>query len=210
MAGETLEVTNPPSAADAPDGPPAAEQEQTPEEIEQQLKVTQQALAGKLGVLEEQTLGNIRETVGAVNDAVSSVQSVVSDPMGVVQSAVMEPIENVTQEVTTSVSNLVRDFDPSSIVRERPLESVGVAVLGGVVAGMILFGRSSTPAGGKPGVLSGLSTVLSGEVAKLGRELIGTLSRSMVERAKTAIQSTGRNGKGQTEFTDSNGRGYTV
>jgi hypothetical protein len=201
MAGETLEVTNPPSA-EAPAESPAEAQaaEQTPEEIEEQLRVTQQALAGKLGVLEEQTLGSIRETVGAVNDAVSTVQSVVANPMeavqGAVQTAVLDPIENVTEEVTTTVGNLVREFDPSAVVRERPLESVGAAVLGGVVVGLILFGRPSASAAAKPGLLSGLTTTLSGEVAKFGRELIGTLSRSMVERAKSAIQASGRTRNG--------------
>lgn len=193
MAGETLEVTPPPSA----DTPIA---EQTPEEIEEQLKVTQQALAGKLEVLEEQTLGSIRETVGAVNDAVSTVQSVVANPLeavqGAVQSAVISPIENVTQEVTATVGNLVREFDPSAMVRERPLESVGVAVLSGVVAGLSLFGRPTASAAGKPGVFSGLTDALTGELAKLGRELIGTLSRSVVEKAKSAIQSAGTPGKG--------------
>lgn len=195
MAGETLEVIDPPSA----EVPPA---EQTPEEIEEQLKVTQQALAGKLGVLEEQTLGSIRETVGAVSDAVSTVQSVVANPLeavqGAVQSAVISPIENVTQEVTASVSNLVREFDPAAVVREHPLESVGAAVLGGVVVGLILFGRPSASAAGKTGVFSCLTDALSGEVAKLGRELVGTLSRAVVERAKSAIHSVGSPGKGYT------------
>lgn len=193
MAGETLEVTTPPPADEST--APAAEQEQTPEQIEEQLRVTQQALAGKLGVLEEQTLGSIRETIGAVNDTVSTVQSVVSNPMeavqGAVQTAVLDPIEDVTNEVTASVSGLVREFDPSGMVRERPLTSVGVAVLGGVVTGLILFGRPrvSASAAGRPGVFQALTDTVSGEVAKFGRELIGTLSRSMIERAKSAVQS---------------------
>lgn len=195
MAGETLEVTAPPPAG-TPTTPAA---EQTPDQIEEQLRVTQQSLAGKLGVLEEQTLGSVRETIGAVNDAVSSVQSVVSNPMGAVQdavqSAVMNPIENVTHEVTASVTSMVRGFDPSAIVRQRPLESVGVAVAGGVVAGLILFGRPAS-VGGRPGVFAGLTDMLRGEVGRIGRELIGTLSRSVVERAKAAVHSVGENGKG--------------
>ena len=47
-------------------------------------------------------------------------------------------------------------------------------------------------------MFSGLTDALTGEVAKLGRELIGTLSRSVVERAKAAVQSVGSNGKGYT------------
>lgn len=190
MAGETLEVIPLPPAADSPTPAP---DEQTADEIEDQMRVTQQSLAGKLGVLEEQTFGSVRDTIGAVNDAVSSVQSVVSDPIGAMQgavhSAVMNPLENVTQDVTASVTSMVREFDPSAIVRDRPLESVGVAVIGGVVVGMILFGRPATGVGGKSGIFQGITDVLGGEVAKLGRELIGTVSRSVLERAKAAVSS---------------------
>lgn len=184
MAIQTTEVTDSPAGGTIP--PPEA----SPDEIEQQIHASQQALASKLGLLEENTLGSVRETIGAVNDAVSSVQSVVSDPLGAVQSAVTAPIENMTQGVTDTVSHLVKEFDPSAMVRDRPLVAVGTATLAGVVTGLILFGRPKVVVpGGRPGLFDTLTDSLTSEVVKVGRELIGTLSRSIVDRAKTAVSS---------------------
>jgi len=184
MAGETLEVTDAPAAGSVP--PPEA----SPDEIEQQLHVTQRAIADKIGQLEQSALGGIRDTIGMVNDTVSSVQSVVSDPLGAVQAAVSAPIENAAHEVTSTVTNLVHEFDPTAMVRDRPLECVGAATLAGVVAGMVLFARPKpTLPGTAPGLFQTLTTAATDEIMKVGRELIGSVSRSIIERAKTAVQS---------------------
>jgi len=191
MASETLEVTTPaPTDAAAP--PPA---EETPEEIEARMHRTQQALAGKLDVLEQQTFGSIRDTIGAVADTMNTVQNVVADPIGTVQAAVMNPIESVASGMTESMGNMIRGFDASDTIRQRPLESVGVAVAVGVGAGLILFGRP------KPGAVAAAAvnrsptlfeTLMSGmgdELKAMGKELLGTVSQSVMERVKSAVAS---------------------
>jgi len=184
MASETLEVTTP-APTDAPVTPPA---EETPEEIEARMHRTQQALAGKLDVLEQQTFGSIRDTIGAVTDTMNSVQNVVSDPVGTVQAAVMNPIESVASGMQESMSNMIRGFDPSDTIRQRPLESVGVAVAVGVGVGMILFGRVKPAAtNGPPTLFQTLLSGISDEVKAVGKEMLGTVSRSVMERVKSAV-----------------------
>jgi ElaB/YqjD/DUF883 family membrane-anchored ribosome-binding protein len=186
MASETLEVTAP-APADAP-APPA---EETPEEIEARLQRTQEALAGKLDVLEQQTLGTIRDTLGAVTDTVNTVQNVVNDPVAAVQSAVMNPIGDVAAGVSSSVTDMVQKFDPTDLIRKHPFESVGVAVAGGVVVGMLFNARPATTAGGGGGFLSGLlqpiASSVSSELAVLGRQLFETVSQSLKERVQQAL-----------------------
>lgn len=191
MASETLEVTAPPPT-DTPAPPPT---EETAEEIEARMHRTQQALAGKLDVLEQQTLGTIRDTIGAVTDTVNTVQNVVSDPVGAVQAAVMNPIESVASGMTESMGNMIRGFDPTDTIRQRPLECVGMAVAVGVGVGLILFGRANA----KPTAVTAAAvnhpptlfqTLMSGmgdELKAMGKELLGTVSHSVMERVKSAV-----------------------
>jgi len=174
-----------PAPTDATAPPPA---EETPEEIEARMHRTQQAIAGKLDVLEQQTLGTIRDTIGAVTETVNTVQNVVSDPVGAVQSAVMNPIESVASGMKESMGNMIRGFDPSDTIRQRPLECVGVAVAVGVGVGLILFGRPKPAVVNRPPTL--FQTLLSGigdEVKMMGKEVLGSVSRSVMERVKSAV-----------------------
>jgi len=175
-----------PASTDAPTPPPA---EETPETIEARMHRTQQALAGKLDVLEQQTFGSIRDTIGAVTDTMNSVQNVVSDPVGTVQAAVMNPIESVASGMQESMGNMIRGFDPSDTIRQRPLESVGVAVAVGVGVGLILFGRVKPGAAtsGPPTLFQTLLSGIGDEVKAMGKEVLGTVSRSVMERVKSAV-----------------------
>lgn len=200
MASETLEVTAPPQT-DAP-APPA---EETPEEIEARMHRTQQALAGKLDVLEQQTFGTIRDTIGAVTDTVNTVQNVVADPVGTVQAAVMNPIESVANGLKSSMGDMIHGIDPSEIVRQRPFESVGVAVAVGVGVGLILFGRPKPAvANGPPTLFQTLLSGIGDEVKAVGKEVLGTVSQSLMERVKAAVTLPPAHGTG------SNSHGYTV
>lgn len=184
MVSETLEVTTP-----VPDDAPARSAEETPEEIEARLARTQEALAGKLDVLEQQTLGTIRDTIGAVTDTVNTVQNVVADPVGAVQSAVMNPIETVASGMKDGMTRMLGGFDPSDTIRQRPFESVGVAVAVGVGLGLVLFGRPK-PAPVNSGPPTLFQTLLSGigaEITAMGKEVLGTVSQSVMERVKSAV-----------------------
>jgi len=191
MVSETLEVTAP-APTEAPAPPPADE---TPEEIEARMHRTQQAIAGKLDVLEQQTLGSIRDTIGAVTETVNTVQNVVSDPVGAVQAAVMNPIESVANGMTEGVGNMIRQFDPSDTIRQRPLECVGVAVAVGVGVGLILFGRPKPSAATAaavnhpPTLFQTLMSGMGDELKAMGKELLGTVSQSVMERVKSAVAS---------------------
>lgn len=201
MASETLEVTTPPQS-DSPATPPV---EETPEEIEARVHRTQQALAGKLDVLEQQTLGTIRDTIGAVTDTVNTVQNVVADPVGTVQAAVMNPIESVASELKSSVGGMIHGIDPTEIVRQRPFESVGVAVAAGIGLGLILFGRPKPAAPNSPPTLfQTLMSGISAEVAAMGKEVLGTVSQSLMERVKSAVTLS------PTHANGGNARGYSV
>jgi len=184
MASETLEVTTP-VPADAP-APPV---EETPEDIEARVHRTQQALAGKLDVLEQQTFGTIRDTLGAVSDTVNTVQNAVADPVGTMQAAVMNPIETVATGMKDGVTRMLGGFDPSETIRERPFESVGVAVAAGVGIGLILFGRAkpAAVAGGPPTLFQTLLSGIGAELTAMGKEVLGTVSHSVMERVKSAV-----------------------
>ena len=181
MASETAEVTGSPAAGTVP--PPEA----SPDDIEKQIHASQQALASKVGQLEQQTLGGLRDTIGMVNETVSTVQSVVNDPLGAVQSAVSAPIEQAAHGVASTVSNLVKGFDPTDMVRDRPLEAVGAATLAGVVAGLLLFGKPRLAPGGAPGLMQHLTDGITTEVVRVGKELLGSVSKSILERAKSSL-----------------------
>lgn len=191
MASETLEVTDAPATPVAPVEPPPVED--TPEQIEARLLQRQQALAGKLDVLEQQTLGSIRDTIGTVTDTVNSVQAVVADPVGAVQSAVMNPLGNIANGVTQQVTDMIQTMDPTPMIRRYPWESVGVAVAGGVVLGMVMSSRppAGTGGGSGGGLMSGLVQSITGsfrdELAALGKQLFDTVSRSLVERVQNAV-----------------------
>ncbi len=201
MALETLEVIDAPPAVE-PEAPKAP---QTTDEIERELLATQQSLANKIGILEERTVGSIRETIGAVNDTVSSVQSVVTDPLGAMQSAISNPIESVKEGVTSTVSKLFHEFDPSALVKQHPLASMGVAVLGGFAASLLLFRNrtapqqarafTSTPGGAsetqEPNLFQSLLGTLGAEAMKVGRQVVEEASKSIVDKAKTAMGNFG-------------------
>ncbi len=191
MARETLEVTAPPTPPEVSAEPPLAEPAQdTPDDIEARLLTRQQALAGKLDVLEQQTLGSIRDTIGTVTDTVNSVQAVVADPMGAMQSAVMNPIGSIAGGVTTQVTDMIQKLDPSAMVRRYPLESVGVAVAGGVVLSMLLSARPTAGAvGGPPSLFQSITGGFRDELVALGRQLLGTVAESLKERVKEAVSS---------------------
>jgi len=200
-------VTAPPPA-DAPAVPPA---EETPEEIEARMHRTQQALAGKLDVLEQQTLGSIRDTIGAVTDTVNTVQNVVADPVGTVQAAVMNPIESVANGLKSSMGDMIHGIDPSEIVRQRPFESVGVAVAVGVGVGLILFGRPKPAAAatnGPPTLFQTLMSGISAEVGAMGKELLGSVSQSVMERVKSAVAQPFTAGNHQPTATKP--QGYSI
>jgi ElaB/YqjD/DUF883 family membrane-anchored ribosome-binding protein len=193
MARETLEVTEPlqespltPPVLPEPTAPPV---EESADEIEARLRRTQEAMAGKLDVLEEQTLGSIRTTIGAVSDTVSTVQAVVADPMAAMKAAVSNPIGQITDGVKSTVADVARGFDPSDLIRKHPLEAVGVAVAGGVVLSMLLNSRTSAGkgGGGTSGLLGTLTSSFQGELMALGKQLFSTVSQTVLERVKTAV-----------------------
>lgn len=193
MDRETLEMTAPPPPVDPPAELPP---EETPEQIEARLHQRQQMLAGKLDVLEQQTLGSIRDTIGSVTDTVNTVQAVVSDPVAAVQSAVLNPIGDIAGGVTSSVTDWIQNMNPAEVIRRHPFESVGVAVAGGVVVGMLLSARTpaasggaASTAGGPPTLFQSLTGGLRNELLALGRELFDTVSKSLVERVKTAVSA---------------------
>jgi len=185
-------VTEAPTPPVLPVEPPPAD---TPDDIEARLLQRQQALAGKLDVLEQQTLGSIRDTIGTVTDTVNTVQAVVSDPVGAMQSAVMNPLGNIANGVTHQVTDMLEKMDPSAIIRRHPWESVGVAVAGGVVLSMVLTSRPAAGAGGTGSaggsLMSGLFQTLTSsfrdEISTLGKQLFDTVSRSLVERVQSAV-----------------------
>ena len=199
MALETIGVIDPLTVIDTNVTPKSTD------ELERELHVTQQSLSSKLGILEERTVGSIRETIGAVNDTVSSVQSVVTDPLGAMQSAISNPIESVKEGVTSTVSKLFHEFDPTKLVREHPVASMGVAVLGGFAASFLLFRSgstthqarafSTTPGGasppGEPNLFQSLFGLLGTEVMKVGRQVVEEASKSIVDKAKSAMGNFG-------------------
>ena len=201
MALETLEVIDalPAVESEAPKAP------QSTDEIEQELLVTQQSLANKIGILEERTVGSIRETIGAVNDTVSSVQSVVTDPLGAMQSAISNPIESMKEGVASTVSKLFHEFDPTALVKKHPVASMGVAVAGGFAASYLLFRTASTPhqarafastpggesPAGEPNLFQSLFGLLGAEAMKVGRQLVEEASKSIVDKAKSAMGNFG-------------------
>ncbi len=183
MASETLEVTAPP-----PVDPPPVPAEETPEQIEARLLERQKAMAGKLDVLEQQTLGSIRDTIGAVTDTVNTVQNVVNDPMAAVQSAVMNPLGDIADGVSNSVNDMVQNFIPTDLIRRYPLESVGVAVAGGVVVSMLLSAPAGAPAsGGQQTLFQSLTGGIRNELMTLGRQMFDTVSKSLLERVKQSV-----------------------
>ena len=192
MARETLEVTElPPEVSPAPPAAPAPPPvEESADEIEARLRRTQEAMAGKLDVLEEQTLGSIRTTIGAVSDTVSTVQAAVADPMAAMKAAIGNPIEQITEGVKSTVTDMARGFDPTELIRRHPLEAVGVAVAGGVALSMLLNGRPSAGgngSSGSSGLLHMLTSSFQGELMALGKQLFATVSQTVLERVKTAV-----------------------
>ncbi len=193
MARETLEVTElPPEASPAPPAPAPPAVEESTDDIEARLRRTQEAMAGKLDVLEEQTLGSIRTTIGAVSDTVSTVQAAVADPMAAMKAAIGNPIEQITQGVKSTVTDMVRGFDPSALIRKHPFEAIGVAVAGGVALSMILSARppvggGSNGSNGTSGLLHTLTSSFQGELMALGKQLFATVSQTVLERVRTAV-----------------------
>ena len=197
MANDTAEVI------DLPIGTvPSLGSDAAPEDIERELQVTQANLAGKLGLLEERTLGSIRDTLGSVNDTATTVQSFINDPVGTVQAAAAAPLQSVQREIQNTVDNIVRQLNPRVFVRKNPVSSVSAAVMGGLVTGLMLFRGSrpqqtgtmqATAGHSTPGFLDSLMDQIGAEIGKVSRELIGTASQSIMEGARTVLKETTTN-----------------
>ena len=133
------------------------------------------------------------------------LRAVVTDPLGAMQSAISNPIESVKEGVTSTVSKLFHEFDPTKLVREHPVASMGVAVLGGFAASFLLFRSgstthqarafSTTPGGasppGEPNLFQSLFGLLGTEVMKVGRQVVEEASKSIVDKAKSAMGNFG-------------------
>jgi hypothetical protein len=97
---------------------PTAPPEQTPEEVQEQMRDTRAHMTGQMHALEDKVTGMVHDATEAVGDAASGVRDAVSTATGWVQS--------VPKSVLASVRRAVD-------VRRHPWLAVGGAIALGFV-----------------------------------------------------------------------------
>ena len=96
--------------------------------LESDVKATQQSLVEKLEKLEEKVTDTVENTTNAVSDAVSGTVESVQDTVEAVT-------EKVTEKMEEAVASVKRNFDIRYQVDQRPWVMIGASVLVGYIAG---------------------------------------------------------------------------
>lgn len=93
-----------------------------------------------------------------------------------------------------------RPFDPMTVVRDRPWESVGIATAIGVGLGLVLFGRPKTPPPGEkpvdveghgPSLFDKLVSGIGAELMTAGRQAVDELTAAVKEKAQGIVGDLG-------------------
>jgi len=119
----------------------AASEDKTPEQIEQDMAGTREAITEKVSALETQVLGTVQAvtgTVEAVKDAITAAPTAVSDTVRQTAAAVKDSLRDTVKAVTDTV----RNFSVRECVRRNPWAAVGASAAGGFLAGFFLGGSS--------------------------------------------------------------------
>ena len=201
MASNTTEMMDLPTQV-----PPTVAENESPEELERKLHETQAIMASKIGLVEDRTLGSVRDTLGSVNDTANTVQGFINDPMAAVQSIIGVPFKQIQDDLKDSLVKFKDDLDPGPMVRKHPLASLGVAALSGFITGWVFLrspsntathiqGIAGTPANSQePGLFDDLIQQLGSEVKKVSKELIQSTSQTLIDQVRSALgqKTTGK------------------
>ena len=101
----------------------------TPEDIERQMKATRSSLSEKLGTLEEKVTSTVVKATEAVSSTVSKATAAVSSTV----SKATETVDNTVQAVTETVANVRETFDLPEQVRRHPWLAFAAAITAGYV-----------------------------------------------------------------------------
>lgn len=99
----------------------------TPEDIERQMRETRSSLSEKIGVLEEKVTSTVAKateavstTVSKATEAVSSTVSKATEAVSSTVSKATEAVDNTVQTVTDTVANVRETLDLPEQVRRHP------------------------------------------------------------------------------------------
>jgi ElaB/YqjD/DUF883 family membrane-anchored ribosome-binding protein len=169
----------------------------TPDEIEQEMFETREALTEKVAALEHQVVGTVQTAADTINDTVEAVKSLVT--------GAPEAVSDTLKQAAATVSETMKDtLDITGHVRRHPWGAVGVSATLGCVAGWLLSRPRSL------GASPGYTPALAGAAAEVMRsptpipepaptsapqqpgmfdELLGIIGAKVKEVARTALDS---------------------
>ena len=107
--------------------------DKTPEQIQQEMSQTRDALTEKVAALESQVVGTVQTAANTLTDTVDSVKSIITTAPGAVSDTVKQAAAAVTETVK-------RSLDVRGQIREHPWTSVGVSTLLGAITGWVVAG----------------------------------------------------------------------
>lgn len=180
----------------------------TPEQIQEEMHQTREALTEKVAALENQVVGTVQTAADTLTGTVESVKELITTA----PAAVGDTVKQAAAAVSESVK---KTFDISGHVRDNPLLSVGLSVLAGGVTGYLLGGSRPLgysddvppprPAAGpvptpsepprQPGVLDEFLSMVGRKFREVAENVIDTatnaLNRSVREGVPKLVDAAG-------------------
>lgn len=185
--------------------------EKTPEQIEQEMLETREALTEKVTALESQVVDTVQTAADTISDTVQAVRSFVT--------TAPETVSETVKRTAAAVGEAMKEtFDITGRVRRYPWAAVGLSAMLGCTVGWMISRRSSlgapegyvpamagaakevrtsleyeprveeTPrAPSEPGVLDEMLGMVGAKVKDLARTALETVSASLSEGIKTGL-----------------------
>lgn len=173
--------------------------EKTPEQIEQEMAQTRDALTSKVSALETQVVGTVQTAADTVTNTVEAVKSLVS--------AAPETVSETVKQASSAVSDAFKGaFDISARVRENPLAAVGLAALAGGLLGFLTSSRRpslgamaqaaqpvaappayAAAAPRQPGIMDDFMKMVGGKLKELAQTAIESVSQSVKSNIETGV-----------------------
>jgi len=167
--------------------------EKTPEQIQEEMAQTREALTEKVAALENQVVGTAKTAADTISSTVEAVKSMV------------EKAPETVRHAAEAVSETMRDvFDISGHVRHHPWASVGASTGLGFLTGLLVFrGRTEAtippvpvmpaatpvapPRSSAPGMFDELFAMIGRKVREVAENVINTATASVNQQVRDGV-----------------------
>ena len=169
--------------------------DKTPEQIQQEMSQTREALTEKVAALENQVVGTVQTAADTLTGTVESVKSLITTAPGAVGDSVKQAAAAVSE-------TMKKTFDISGHVREHPWASVGISALCGCMTGWLIssIGKAaSAPAASlaatpresaaprEPGVFDELLSMVGRKLREAAEGVIDSASAALNKNVREGV-----------------------